>query len=266
MKKKNNMEEILVIIPLHEFNQSVSTLLTRAINSVPREMKVLISTTQTVYNNNLDELTALIHNLQEERSGEIIISNNNDQSDFCSLVNSGVKLASEWFTILEFDDEFSPILFNNLTKEMSYKNDVSVFLSLNEIIDYNTNQFVSYGNEAPWASSFSNEIGYIDNDCLQEYFNFFLTGGIFNVQDWLSIGGLKPSIKVSFWYEFLLRLTSNDKKVYVIPKVGYKHYINRENSLYDTYKKSIPQEDVKKWYDLAKREYQFKEDRQETIK
>ena len=90
-----------------------------------------------------------------------------------------------------------------------------MFLPLEELIDYNKNNFIGYGNEAPWASSFSNDIGYIDNDCLQQYFDFYLTGGVFNTEDWINQGGLKPSIKISFWYEFLLRITNNNKKVFV---------------------------------------------------
>ena len=62
----------------------------------------------------------------------------------------------------------------------------------------------------------------------------------------------------------MLRLTHNNKKIYVIPKLGYRHFVNRENSLYDIYKKTITNEESKWWYELAKEEYFFKNDRNKT--
>ena len=156
------------------------------------------------------------------------------------------------------------IWFKNVEKYIEYKPEVSVFLPLEELVDYSKNQVIGYGNEAPWASSFSNEIGYIDNDCLQQYFDFYLTGSVFNVEDWKNYGGLKPSIKISFWYEFLLRMTNKGKKVFVIPKLGYKHYVDRENSLYDMYRKTIDEKESSWWFELAKQESNFKEDRNKT--
>jgi hypothetical protein len=38
-----------------------------------------------------------------------------------------------------------------------------------------------------------------------------------------TIGGYKPSIKLTFNYEFLLRFTNTGRNIMVIPKMGYKH-------------------------------------------
>ena len=45
-----------------------------------------------------------------------------------------------------------------------------------ELLDADDSKFIGIGNEAPWASSFSNEIGYIDLDCLQNFFDFYKVG------------------------------------------------------------------------------------------
>jgi hypothetical protein len=128
---------------------------------------------------------------------------------------------------------------------------------LEDITDFNDGKYIGFGNEAAWASAFSNEIGFIDNDCLQNYFDFYMTGSIFNTADWKEVGGLKPSIKITFWYEWLLRATNKNKTVYVIPKVGYNHKLGRKGSLIETYKSTIDQEETQWWFDLAKREYMF---------
>lgn len=253
------MKDIDIIIPLHEYNDYVKPLLIRAMGSVPEDIRIIIVT--PTYD------TLDIKEIGDVHNYTIIISPNPDEepyaSDFCSLVNKGVNVGGikKWFSILEFDDEYTDIWFNNVEKYIEYNPEVSVFLPLEELIDYNKNNFIGYGNEAPWASSFSNEIGYIDNDCLQQYFDFYLTGAIFNTEDWKTYGGLKPSIKISFWYEFLLRITNKGKKVFVIPKLGYKHYVDRENSLYDIYRKTIDEKESTWYFELAKQESLYKEDR-----
>ena len=115
--------------------------------------------------------------------------------------------------------------------------------------------YIGFGNEAPWASSFSNEIGFIDNECLQNYFDFYMTGSIFNTDDWKEVGGLKPMIKITFWYEWLLRMTNKGKKIYVIPKVGYNHKLGRNGSIVDTYRKTVGEDESNFFFELAKREY-----------
>lgn len=248
------MKDITIIIPVHEYNDNVSELLARAINSIPEKTKVIISCA-----NGLGE------NFKKTRYITIIENPNEGITDFSSLVNEGVNnVETPYFSILEFDDEYTDIWFTNVETYMEDKNDVSVFLPMEDLLNYTDGKFVGFGNEAPWASSFSNEVGYIDNDCLQNYFDFYLTGGVFNTDDWKTYGGLKPSIKVSFWYEFLLRLTHNGKKVYVIPKIGYKHYVNRLDSLFVQYNETIEADESNWWFELAKKEYFFKEDRNKT--
>ena len=248
------MKDITVIIPVHEHNDFVKSLLNRAIVSVPSEYKIVISTS----------LEVDFSYLTEEYSNVTILTNS-AKNDFCSLVNYAVnEIDTKWFSILEFDDEYTNIWFNNVEKYIEYNPEISVFLPLEELIDFNQNKFIGYGNEAPWASSFSNEIGYIDNDCLQQYFDFYLTGAIFNTEDWKTYGGLKPSIKISFWYEFLLRITNKGKKVFVIPKLGYKHYVDRENSLYDIYRKTIDEKESTWYFELAKQECFYIQDRNKT--
>ena len=92
---------------------------------------------------------------------------------------------------------------------------------------------------------------------------FNLTGGIFKTSDW---SWFKPSMKVSFNYEYLLRVTKKKQKVFVVPKEGYHHSIFRPGSLSQEYLDTITEDETIEWYKLAKRECLFDEDRHKTIK
>ena len=245
--KSKEMSNITIIVPMNDLNDKNLELLDKALSSVPNDFEVLISCKKGTDTSSL--------------KGNVITTAEGDS--FQELVNSAVEsVGTEWFSILEFDDTYTSIWFNNVKKEIEYKPEVSVFMPLEDITDFNNNGYIGFGNEAPWASAFSNELGYIDLDALQAYYDFYATGSVFNTKDWKEIGGLKPHIKVTFWYEWMLRATNNSKKIYVIPKVGYNHTLGRDGSLTETYKKEITEDEIKWWFDLAKRDYFFKEEKE----
>lgn len=262
------MNNITVIIPIHDFNEEIAGYLKKAINSVIQNkpfydgnLKILLIVAEHILNEIKNFSTQYITNRQIEYS----IISNNMSTDFCSQVNFAAKqVDSEFFSILEFDDEYTSIWFKSVKIYYYTHEDVSVFLPINVQTDAEET-FWKFGNEIAWASSFSNELGYIDFDCLENYSAFNITGGVFNTNDFNRIGGLKPSIKIAFNYEFLLRLTNKGLKVFVVPKEGYKHIIMRSNSLTDFYNKAIPSDEVHKWFELAKREYSYTEDRNKDI-
>lgn len=241
------MKELVVIIPMNEFGKENIELLNKAVESVPSELNVLLSVPSGTDGKKLKGIS--------DRLGVVSES---EGSSFAELVNAAADAIEEkWFSILEFDDTYTPIWYDNAKKYIEFMPSTSVFMYLEDITDFNDGKYIGFGNEAAWASAFSNEIGFIDNDCLQSYFDFYMTGSIFNTADWKEVGGLKPSIKITFWYEWLLRATNKNKTVYVIPKVGYNHKLGRKGSLIETYKSTIDQEETQWWFDLAKREYMF---------
>ena len=239
------MKDLVVIIPMHEFGKENIELLNTAVESVPDDVKVVLSVKNGTDGKKLKGISKRL---------EVISESENDS--FCELINAAVdKIEEKWFSILEFDDTFTPIWLTNVQKYIEYMPDISVFMCLEDITDYNNKQYVGYGNEASWASSFSNTIGYIDNDCLQNYFDFYPTGSVFNTADWRELGGLKPQIKLTFWYEWLLRATNKSKQVFVIPKVLYNHRLGRKDSLTEKYKETLDNDEVQFLFDLAKKEY-----------
>ena len=81
----------------------------------------------------------------------------------------------------------------------------------------------------------------------------------------------KLTSKLAFNYEYLLRATNPKSethkavKVYVIPKEGYYHDIFRPGSLIDQYEKELTDDTTELWFDLAKREHFYDEDRKKDI-
>ena len=107
-------------------------------------------------------------------------------------------------------------------------------------------------------------MGYLTNETLQDYQNFQTAGSVIKKQTIEDFGGFKPSIKLTFIYEFLLRLTYNSVPILTIPKLGYKHVNLREGSIFWNYKfgdEKMLEDEVKFWIQTAKKEYFFVDDR-----
>lgn len=252
------MKDIAVIIPVHELkNDTEKSLLINAINNVKKCQE------NYEYKLNTYIVTPLV--LDDDIVNGCIVIKNDGDTDFCSQVNLGASTVTEdYFSILEYDDEYNEKWFSMAYKYFYSNEDVSVFLPINIQIISKEN-YRQFANEAPWAMQFSQEIGFVDFKCLENYYGINLTGGIFNRDDFNRIGGLKPSIQVAFNYEFLLRITNKKLKVFIVPKEGYRHVIDRDDSLTDICGKKFTQEEVDKWYALATKEYLYEEDRKIDI-
>lgn len=190
---------------------------------------------------------------------------NDGATDFCSQINYAVdKVDTEYFSILEYDDEYKPKWFKFANQYSFGNEDVSLFLPLNLITDVKGEHW-QYCNELPLAREATNEMNFIDFECLENWSGFNLTGGIFNTQDFINCGKYKPSIKVAFNYELLLRMANKGYRIMVVPKEGYIHVLGMEGSLTEQYTKEIDGESIEKWFELAKREYTYGTDRNKGI-
>jgi hypothetical protein len=191
---------------------------------------------------------------------------NEGPNDFCSQVNLGIdNVTSKWFSILEVDDSYSPKWFLNVDKYSEAYPEVDVFLPVVADVDEKDN-FLSFTNETLWALGFSNVQGELDNEALLEFQNFQISGAVYNTEKVKKFGKLKNNIKLSFGYEFLLRLTQNNIKIMTIPKTGYKHTNMRTDSLFWKYKNDeaskISSDEAKFWMDAARKEFYFNEQRE----
>ena len=254
------MGQITTIIPLNKYDESVKEMLDNAVKSFVETSKNSPATLMFV--GPKDVLEAVKKDQTVE--ADYVETTN---SWFSAQINAAAKkVKTDFFSILECDDEYTPIWFDNVEKYIAAGEDIAVYLPLTEVFDHQHKEEgpIGYVNEAVWASSFSERLGYFDNECLQDYLIFNTTGGVFRTKDYIEIGGLKESMKLSFWYEFLLRAINKDKQVFVIPKVGYFHVVNRNGSLATEYAENMSDRESEFWVELARKEYLYKTDRKKT--
>lgn len=186
------------------------------------------------------------------------------EPNYSEQVNFGIKNSTQkWVSLFEFDDEYSSIWFKNVQKYVEAFPEVQVFLPV--VVDTDEkNAFAGFTNEATFAANFTQEMGILTNDVLQTYQNFQTAGAVYKKEIFEDFGGFKSSIKLTFIYEFLLRLTYNSVNIMTIPRIGYKHMNMREDSIFWDYKfgdSKMVDDEIKFWVQTAKKEYFFTEDR-----
>ena len=252
------MKKITIILPIHKIDGDYKEMLSNAISSIEDfHNDVILSIVCPTKIK--EELNSLSNKL------EITFVENKGNTDFCSQINLGIeKCETEWFSIFEVDDEYRPIWLKSMNEYLNIYSDVDVFLPI--IRDINQEgTFVNFTNESAWAYGFTELQGFIDNEVLLEFQNYQTSGGLYRTQVIKDNGSLKENIKLSFSYEFLLRLTHNGVRIMTVPRIGYQHVNMREDSLFWSYRNNeenkLQENEVKFWLDTAKKEFFFKNKR-----
>ena len=134
-----------VILPIKSgLVQDFNEFFEKAINSL-KEQKVIFNELIIVHT---DE-SFLVNFLENFDFGNLNVIKHlwTNEPNFSSQVNMGVTLAtSEWVTILEFDDEYSKIWFDNVLKYSKHYNEVGVFLPIVVDVD-DKGLFAGFTNE-----------------------------------------------------------------------------------------------------------------------
>lgn len=249
-----------VILPLHKINEDYKIMLTNAVNSVEQfyEDVVLMIVCPGIVKEEIEKME-----LSQKLSIQYLV--HTSDTGFCNQVNKGIEQCqTQWFTILEVDDEFKPIWLKSMSQYIDENPTVDVFLPV--VRDINVEgKFLSFTNESLWAYGFTDKQGFLDKEVLLEFQNYQTSGGLFRTQVIKDNGMLKDNIKLSFTYELLLRLTNNGVNVMSVPRIGYQHVNFREDSLFWNYKNDektkLTENEVKFWFETAKKEYFFKNKR-----
>ena len=248
------MKDITVIIPLIDLStQENLDLFKKCVSSVPNHIGIICVGNEETIN--------LIPEIDGKQITKMVSVGDNTIPSHVNLAVESVN--TKYFSVIEIDDVFTENWFQNVEKYSAHISDgVIGYLPLTEVIDYVSTDVLGYANEAFWASSFSEEIGFMDTTCLQDYLNINTNCGAFNTEMFKAAGKLKASMKILYWYEFLLRVTYKGKKVFVIPKVGCFHNINRPGA--DDIQTKMSSKEFEWWLDLANKEYFFQNDRNKT--
>jgi len=259
------MNNLTIIIPIHEYNEQIEKYLDKAIESIIKQKDVEnLPKIMVVHSKSIEKEISTFKNKYLDRLDFNLLINN-DKTDYQSQVNLAVKsVTTEYFSVLEFDDEYSNTFFKNIKKYTDYYNDIDVFLPIIIEVDDNNNG-VKFTNETVWAQQFvgeNGEIGYLNTNTLNQYTDFKLSGSAIKTSKFIEIGGYKSNIELTFMYEFLLRALNNGCKIFTIPKISYKHLTTRENSLFNYYLKNMNPNERNFWFETAKKEYSYMSDRE----
>ncbi len=269
MGETSNITVIIPIVTLdgleYKVGEETANYLNTAINSVTTQKvlpeEVLLIVSKDVDTTIVDETIKKSLNHEKVKFTTIV---NDGETDFCSQVNLGVdNVSTEYFSVLEVDDQYATIWFDNVVK---YRNYYDVDVSLPLVLDVNTDgRFLHFTNEPVWAKDFSDKQGFLDNDSLLNFPNFQFSGAVIRTEAYKAVGGLKPTLKLHFGYEFFLRMSYYDRKMMTIPKLGYRKTNMRPGSLFHGYyhveeTKMNPVE-ARFWFNTARKESYFKADR-----
>jgi hypothetical protein len=254
---------ITVIIPIHEFNEKIGGYLLKALESIDKQ-EIITEKPEKLLITAYDCVNEVNKFIEENYHGEFTNIANKGKTDYQSQVNFGVEnLITDYFTVLEFDDEYSTTYFKNAVAYTKAYPNIDVFLTM--MIEVNErNEGIKLTNETVWAQQFvgeNGEMGYLNAAALKQYTDFKMSGAIIKKSEFKNIGGFKSNIKLTFMYEFLLRALNNACKIFSIPKIGYKHLANREDSLFDQYQRNMSIPERKFWFDTATNEANFTNDR-----
>jgi hypothetical protein len=267
------MNNISVIIPINEYNDTLSNYLDKAIESVTLQEdivelpQVIIVYPTNIENKIIEFRDSIVRKYEEKMQNKKLafaILKNEGNSDYQSQINFAVKnVITDYFSVLEFDDEYSKTFFKNAENYIKAYPEIDIFLTMMIEVN-NKNEGIKLTNETVWAQQFvgeNGEMGYLNLNSLKQYTDFKLSGGIIKKSEFENLGGYKSNIKLTFMYEFLLRALNNASKIFSIPKIGYKHLVGREESLFDVYQKTMPINERKFWFETAIKESNFSTDR-----
>lgn len=255
------MKNITVILPIHSIEGEYGEMLSKAVESVEQfhdDVSLSIVGPESVVG------TLTSKGLSDKLDINLITNEGN--TDFCSQVNLGIEeCTTEWFSILEVDDVYTRNWLPSFeTYRNSFGDDVDVYLTI--VKDINTEgKMLNFTNESVWAYGFTETQGILNNEVLLDFQNYQTSGGFYRTEVIKENGSFKDNIKLTFSYEFLLRLTHNGVKIAVIPQTGYKHVNFREGSLFWNYKNDdeskLKTNEAKFWLETAKKEFFFKDKR-----
>lgn len=254
------MKNITVILPVHKLDDLYHEMLSKAVESVEQffdDVKLVIVAPKDVVENITSK------GLSDKL--DINIVTNSGDTGFCSQVNLGIENCdTEWFSILEIDDELTGNWLRPFLQYKEVHSDVDVFLPIVKDVD-TEGKLLNLTNESVWAYGFTETQGVLENEVLLDYQNYQTSGGFYKTEVIKENGQFKDNIKLTFSYEFLLRLTHNGVKIMSIPQIGYRHVNFREDSLFWSYKNDekskLATNEATFWLDTAKKEFFFKNKR-----
>lgn len=246
---KNN---ITIICPIHVWNIDVAQYTKKMITSLSESS-----------NQNFDLLFVNKVDVQKEiykmETKKWFTSHNTkfvlyqEDMNYQQVINYSQQfIDNDYFIVLEFDDTIHNMYLNTLQNHIShYGSDIDVYMNIVFEVNNNNDQ-LGMRNDYAWVVNAMDNIGYLSfNGVKNNIGPFSLVGAAINKDFYNKIGGLKPSIEISFNTEFILRSLNKGGVLYVVPQIGVKHTNGRSDSYFMQCANRYTNEEKNKWYKLA---------------
>lgn len=197
------------------------------------------------------------------------------QGIFNEALNYAILNKYEYFSVVEPEDVIDVNWYKTVLKYVAKKQETDGFMPITREIS--NGNFLGFFNEACWVNSYAEVAGTFDLQLLMRFNCMNVTGVVFKTEsikmNSTEIEGqfkaMKEDFKISYTYEFFLRMIYNDLKFFTIPRLGYEHRIDIPSESVEPFSSKIPRnisnfpeekgglspEEVKFWIDAAKREY-----------
>jgi len=141
------MKKITILLPIHKIGEDESVMLANALESIEdfhNDIKLTVISP-----------TSVKKKLEDFDFGQKLevklLENKTNETDFVSQINLGIDdCDTEWFSILEIDDEYKTIWINSMGEYIHNNPEVDVFLPIVKDIKGN-GEFISFTNESAWA-------------------------------------------------------------------------------------------------------------------
>lgn len=235
------MERVTYIIPVYNFDET-QELLKRALESL-KQMKNA-EKNEVFFVGDMDTVSKCsVLASQEIQIPQMVTMVPTDVTDLFEKINLAVlKCTTPYFSILEYDDEFYPY-WNEVAQSYIENERYSVILPMNELVTPK-DEYAGFANEIAWDAAFVGEeaLGFVKLEDLLIFKDFYTSGAYIKTEDFISLGKLKPEFKFVAWYEYLLNAAHEGKKIFVAPRIGYKHTILRDGAYMTEITKTLPRE------------------------
>ena len=207
---------------------------------------------------------------------------------FNAVFNMALENGYEGISLVEPEDGYSVKWFEYANKFSEENPTVGIFAPLAK--NMSGGAFSGIMNESPWVDGLNvEEAGKFDLNLLQRFNCLNPLGTVYKIQQILEHSfregenadgralPMKESMKLSHYYEFLLRMVYDAVPVMTIPRIGYELKSVRKEAFYDSSCK-IPQDlnflpadrgglsadEARFWFEIAKKEFFHDEDRKKV--
>lgn len=203
--------------------------------------------------------TALTESLAKNDAPHIELKN----GSYANLFNDAIdKVKTEFVMFMNVGDTIIPNYTNDLGAHINAYPDVNAFLPIvHEIGD--EGKTIGLKNESAWVYGTMQTIGEFNLDALKNKPSFSLAGLAIKTATAKQFR-MKQNIKVHYNYEWVMRYLNSGNKLMIVPKIGAAHDVTKSD--YYLTAKDMGRDELKFWYNTAKKEYYFPNDREITYK